>query len=173
MPLPSLQVFSRPRRVEAVFGAGPEGEHLALATPQPTQLGLAAQVASMPEQCKDSPAPPNVPGSRSAGTGTGTGAPRHNLQQQHAATRIEEQGYSVAVKGGPRGRQSALARAGSAGARCSGHTRRAEHGAAQYTVVAKCVVSDLPCNVRREGGQSLVIEGSSLVMLEGKACNPL
>ena len=34
-------------------------------------------------------------------------------------------------------------------------------------------VSDLPCNVRREGGQSLVIGGSSLVVLEGKACNPL
>ena len=33
--------------------------------------------------------------------------------------------------------------------------------------------SDLPCNVRREGGQSLVTEGSSLVMLEGNACNPL
>ena len=35
------------------------------------------------------------------------------------------------------------------------------------------VVSDRPCDVRREGGQSLVIEGSSLVILEGKACNPL
>ena len=35
------------------------------------------------------------------------------------------------------------------------------------------VVSDRPCNVRREGGQSLVIGGSSLVILEGKACNPL
>ena len=34
-------------------------------------------------------------------------------------------------------------------------------------------VSDLPCNVRREGGKSLVIAGSSLVKLEGKACNPL
>ena len=34
-------------------------------------------------------------------------------------------------------------------------------------------VSDLPCNVRREGGQSLVIGGPSLVILEGKACNPL
>ena len=34
-------------------------------------------------------------------------------------------------------------------------------------------VSGLPCNVRREGGQSLVIGGSSLVILEGKACNPL
>ena len=32
---------------------------------------------------------------------------------------------------------------------------------------------DLPCNIRREGGQSLVIGGSSLVVLEGKACNPL
>ena len=31
-----------------------------------------------------------------------------------------------------------------------------------------CVVSDLPCNFRREGGQSLVIGGSSLVILEGK-----
>ena len=34
-------------------------------------------------------------------------------------------------------------------------------------------VSDLPCDVRREGGQSLVIGGSSLVILEVKACNPL
>ena len=34
-------------------------------------------------------------------------------------------------------------------------------------------VGDLPCNVRRRGGQSLVIGGESLVMLEGKACNPL
>ena len=34
-------------------------------------------------------------------------------------------------------------------------------------------VSDLPCNIRREGGQSLVIGGPSLVILEGKACNPL
>ena len=33
--------------------------------------------------------------------------------------------------------------------------------------------SDLPCNVRGEGGQSLVIGGPSLVMLEGKACHPL
>ena len=35
------------------------------------------------------------------------------------------------------------------------------------------VVSDRPCNVRREGGKSLVIGGPSLVILEGKACNPL
>ena len=34
-------------------------------------------------------------------------------------------------------------------------------------------VSYLPWNVRREGGQSLVIGGSSLVILEGKACNLL
>ena len=34
-------------------------------------------------------------------------------------------------------------------------------------------VSDRPCNVRREGGKSLVIGGPSLVMSEGKACNPL
>ena len=34
-------------------------------------------------------------------------------------------------------------------------------------------VRDLPCNVSREGGQSLVIGGASLVILEGKACNPL
>ena len=34
-------------------------------------------------------------------------------------------------------------------------------------------VSDLPCNIRREGGKSLVIGGSSLVILEGKTCNPL
>ena len=32
---------------------------------------------------------------------------------------------------------------------------------------------DRPCNIRREGGQPLVIGGSSLVILEGKACNPL
>ena len=35
------------------------------------------------------------------------------------------------------------------------------------------LVSDLPCDVRREGGKSLVIGGSSLVMLKGKVCNPL
>ena len=34
-------------------------------------------------------------------------------------------------------------------------------------------VSDLPCNFRREGGQSLVIGGSSLVILEGREGNPL
>ena len=36
-------------------------------------------------------------------------------------------------------------------------------------------VSDSPCtrNGRREGGQSLVVGGSSLVRLEGKACDPL
>ena len=34
-------------------------------------------------------------------------------------------------------------------------------------------VSDLPCNIRGEGGQSLVIGGSSLVIFEGKACHPL
>ena len=32
---------------------------------------------------------------------------------------------------------------------------------------------NLPCNIRRGRGQSLVIAGSSLVILEGKACNPL
>ena len=70
-----------------------------------------------------------------------------------------------------------------------------------WVVIATCAstllrerrapVSDLPCNVRREGGESLVIGGPSLVMLEGregipfsiggpslvilggKACNPL
>ena len=31
----------------------------------------------------------------------------------------------------------------------------------------------IPCNFRREGGASLVIGGLSLVALEGKACNPL
>ena len=31
----------------------------------------------------------------------------------------------------------------------------------------------IPCNIRRKGGQSLVIGGSSLVLLEGKECNPL
>ena len=30
-----------------------------------------------------------------------------------------------------------------------------------------------PCNVRREGGQSLVFGALSLVISEGKACNPL
>ena len=35
------------------------------------------------------------------------------------------------------------------------------------------LVSDLPSNIRREGGQSLVIGGPSLVILEGKTCNPL
>ena len=34
-------------------------------------------------------------------------------------------------------------------------------------------VSDLPCNVRREGGQSLVIGVTSLVMSEGREGNPL
>ena len=34
-------------------------------------------------------------------------------------------------------------------------------------------VSDLPCNIRRRGWQSLVMGGSSLIILEGKACNPL
>ena len=34
-------------------------------------------------------------------------------------------------------------------------------------------VSDRPCNVRREGGKSLVTKGRSLVILEGKACDPL
>ena len=34
-------------------------------------------------------------------------------------------------------------------------------------------VSGLPCNFRREGGPSLVIGGSSLVVLEGKARSPL
>ena len=33
-------------------------------------------------------------------------------------------------------------------------------------------VCDLPCTIRREGGQSLVIGGPSLVLLEGNACNP-
>ena len=40
-------------------------------------------------------------------------------------------------------------------------------------VVSYRRVTSLPCNIRREGGQSLVIGGSSLVILEGKACNPL
>ena len=34
-------------------------------------------------------------------------------------------------------------------------------------------MSDLPCYIRREVGQSLVIGASSLVILEGKPCNPL
>ena len=46
-----------------------------------------------------------------------------------------------------------------------------QHG--MECIVQPFVVSDLPCNVRRERGQSLVIGGSSLVILEGKECNPL
>ena len=42
-----------------------------------------------------------------------------------------------------------------------------------FTTFIGFLVSDLPCNVRRQGGQSLVIGGSSLVILEGNACNPL
>ena len=34
-------------------------------------------------------------------------------------------------------------------------------------------VRAIPCNVRREGGSSLVIGGPSLVMLEGREGNPL
>ena len=34
-------------------------------------------------------------------------------------------------------------------------------------------VSDLPCKIRREGGQSLVTGGPSLVILEGREGNPL
>ena len=34
-------------------------------------------------------------------------------------------------------------------------------------------VSDLPCNIRRGEGQSLVLGGPSLVILEGTACYPL
>ena len=41
------------------------------------------------------------------------------------------------------------------------------------TCLVATAVSDLPCDVRREGGQSLVIGGSSLVMLEGREGNPL
>ena len=37
----------------------------------------------------------------------------------------------------------------------------------------KTLVSDLPCNIRRGRGQSLVTGGPSLVISEGKACNPL
>ena len=48
------------------------------------------------------------------------------------------------------------------------------HGRARAAVRgARELVSDLPCNVRREGGKSLVIGGPSLVILEGNACNPL
>ena len=43
--------------------------------------------------------------------------------------------------------------------------------AGQETVVWQA--RDLPCDVRREGGHSLVIGGSSLVMLEGRKGNPL
>ena len=34
-------------------------------------------------------------------------------------------------------------------------------------------VSGLPCDLSREGGQSLVLGGPSLVMLEGREGNPL
>ena len=47
--------------------------------------------------------------------------------------------------------------------------RKALHGAC----AASLQVSDLLCNIRREAGQSLVIGGSSLVILEGNACHPL
>ena len=43
----------------------------------------------------------------------------------------------------------------------------------QIDLVQNGWVSDLPCNVRREGGQSLVVGGPSLVILEGNECNPL
>ena len=42
-----------------------------------------------------------------------------------------------------------------------------------YKSVKDAQVSDLPCNVRREGGLSLVIGGASLVILEGREGNPL
>ena len=52
-----------------------------------------------------------------------------------------------------------------------------EHSSCVFSLtelgVVELYVSDLPCNVRREGGQSLVIGGSSLVMLEGREGNPL
>ena len=41
------------------------------------------------------------------------------------------------------------------------------------TCVLSYMVSDLACKIIREGGESLVMGGSSLVILEGKACNPL
>ena len=44
---------------------------------------------------------------------------------------------------------------------------------ANSELVMAQLVSDLPCNIRREAGQSLLIGGSSLVILQGKACNPL
>ena len=43
----------------------------------------------------------------------------------------------------------------------------------QQRLSLTAAVSDLPCDIRREGGQSLVIETPSLVILEGKECNPL
>ena len=46
-------------------------------------------------------------------------------------------------------------------------------GAEFPTPTIDALASDLPCNVRRDGGVSLVIGGSSLVILQGKACNPL
>ena len=50
------------------------------------------------------------------------------------------------------------------------HSERAEQ---DFISFAHGGVSDLPCNIRREGGKPLVIGGPSLVILEGKACNPL
>ena len=44
---------------------------------------------------------------------------------------------------------------------------------ARFSAPADATVSDLPCNIRREGGSSLVIGGPSLVILEGREGHPL
>ena len=53
------------------------------------------------------------------------------------------------------------------------HAEVRESDMAQTAECMLLQVSDLPCNIRREGGQSLVIGGSSLVILEGREGNPL
>ena len=62
------------------------------------------------------------------------------------------------------------------GKRVDGLSKRVERGDDDSKDTALfCLpnVRDRPCHVRREGGKSLVIGGPSLVILEGKACNPL
>ena len=46
-------------------------------------------------------------------------------------------------------------------------------GMEEFSVLEHGQVSDRPCNIRREGGESLVIGGSSLVILKGREGNPL
>ena len=60
-----------------------------------------------------------------------------------------------------------LAQSAAARRRRRSSSRGAAAPLAHLGAAAHRPVSDLSCNVRREGGQSLVIGGSSLVMLEG------